>query len=273
MPLSLACSTAGLMRPLDETLAEIAAAGFRRVDLIAIGHWPHVDGNRLADAFEAEADRVGRALAATGLTPVAMNTAAEPFFHRRADPAGNARRLAIYRGIARLAARLGVRTAGMYPGWWIPAEYNPSWEALFPDSVAGIREAVDAGAAEGVAFVVEPHVATPYHDLETTRRLLDAAPWLGITYDPTHFLHAGIPLEETFWLIGRARHVHVRDVSRTAIHTRFGTGLLDLGRLVGELKARGYSGVVSIECLPSDDFDVRDDWRALRDALGELGVT
>lgn len=260
----LSCSTAAWKLPLEDTLAAIASLGFTHVDLIGIGGWPHVDANALADRFEAEASRVEAALSRHHLKVSAFNCAAEPFPHRRSDPAGNARRLQVFDGLARLAARLGVRVAGFYPGWWIPAPYNPPWDEAFAAAVESFREIVATGAAHGITFAPEPHFATPFHDLATTQRLLEDLPDLPIVYDCTHFLHAGTPQEATYPLIRRAVHVHVRDVSRTAIHAPAGTGLLDPAGLAAALRAAGYTGAVTIEGLPAEGRDSSAEVMAIR---------
>lgn len=257
----LAASTSGFREPLETALPKIAALGFRAVDLLAIGGWPHIDLDRLTDDFAAEADRLERLLAASGLTPVALNCAFPPNASQREDAAANGRRRAMAAAAAQLMRRLGVAVASFYPGYLreeVPAEER------FERSVATFREIVAAGTAAGVRFVVEPHWQTPFQDPAEIRRLLAALPGLEIAYDPSHFLRLGVPLAETEWLLAHARSVHLRDADRARLHAPFGTGELDVGWLLGALRRRRFQGVLSIECLPSPEGDATADYRALK---------
>ncbi|MFO7167522.1 MAG: sugar phosphate isomerase/epimerase [Chloroflexota bacterium] len=260
----IACSTAvRCASPLDTALSDIAAAGFRHIDLLAIDGWVHVHTRDLAADFEGTAGHVEGLLRRHALTPIALNTGVGPQLHDRSAEASE-RRARETAALVRLMGRLGVRVAAIQPR---NADPSRPWEEVLDACVATLREQTAAGAAQGVTFALELHVRSPFETLEQARRLLAALPDLALVYDPSHFVMQGVDLRETFWLIDRARHVHLRDAAPGHMQVPLGEGAVDFDRVLGELKERGYRGDFSIEYLETDAFDALDSARRLFDVV------
>lgn len=249
--------------PLEKALADIAAAGFKTIDLLAIDGWVHVHTSDLADRYEQTRQRLDVLLQQHGLNLLALNTGVAAQLHHR-SPEVNARRKQEISGLVRLMKEYGVRIAAIQPR--APDRARP-WEEVLADCAATLREQVEMGAAAGITFALELHVNSPFETLEQAKRLLEVFPELPLVYDPTHFVMQGIPLRETGWLMAHARHVHLRDAAKDRMQVPMGSGEVDFDWLLGTLKERGYQGHVSIEYLETADFAALESARRLYDLV------
>lgn len=263
----VACSTSTRSEvPLEVALADIAAAGFREVDILAIDGWAHIDTSQLATeaGFRSAVQRTDTLLNAYGLAPIAVNGGVGPQLHDRSAEA-NERRLRETRGLVRWMSEFAIPFAAVQPR--LPDPGRP-WEDVLRDCAATLREQLDIAAAAGVTFGLEFHDNSPFMTMAQCRRLLETVPELPIVYDPSHFILQGVPLEATFPFLDRAAHVHLRDAAAEQMQTRFGRGELDFDALFAELGRRRYEGDFSIEYLQTEEYDALEDARLLREAIG-----
>lgn len=250
--MAIACST--LVRcasPLERALADIAAMGFARIDLLVIDGWVHVHTRDLADQFDQTVAGIDRLLRQHNLMPIALNTGVGPQLHQR-SPAINARRIREVEALIRCMQHYGITIAAIQPR---NADRDRPWDEVLRDCVATLREQTAMGRAAGITFALELHVNSPFETLDQARRLLAELPDLPLVYDPSHFVMQGIDLKETGWLIDYAHHVHLRDAAPGKLQVPFGTGAIDFDWLLGTLRERGYQGHFSIEYLETDEFD------------------
>jgi sugar phosphate isomerase/epimerase len=264
--MAIALSTSiGHQSSLEGALAQVAELGFRKVDILAIDGWVHVNTRDLADRWEETSAHVERLLRAHGLTPIAVNSGVSPQLYERA-PAVNAQRLREIEALIRWMQRLSVGVAAIQPRQPDP---DRPWEEVLADCFATLREQFDAGARAGVKFALELHVRSPFETLEQARRLFEVMPDVRIVYDPTHAVCQGIPLRETEWLIDRAVHVHLRDAAPGKLQAPFGEGEVDFDWVLGALKDHAYAGHFSIEYFDANEFDVAGSVLRLRDRIAQ----
>jgi sugar phosphate isomerase/epimerase len=261
--MNLGCSTAFYKESLEGACARIEALGFEWIDLICIPGWSHVQPERLAADFEAEADRVERLLDRHGLRAHAFNMAV-PHPHLRADPETNRARLDQTRALVRLMRRLGVARAGFYPGYY--AEGRPRAEVV-ADTAASVREMLEIAGEAGVVIGPEIHRFTPFETPAQARELIAAVPELRVVYDASHFVMQGIPLAETGFLMERAIHVHFRGSRKDVMQCRPEEGTADFAWMVGALRTAGYAFHASIEYIPKFEGDVEAAIRETRAVL------
>lgn len=262
--MAVACSTAVRCNStLQKAVADISAAGFTTIDLLAIDGWVHVHTRDLADQYEQTRQHLDDLLQQHGLHLLALNTGVAAELHHR-SPQVNARRKAEIGGLVRLMQDYGIRIAAIQPR--APDRARP-WEDVLADCVATLREQVAMGAAAGSTFALELHVHSPFATLEQAKRLLAVFPELPLVYDPTHFVMQGIPLRETGWLMDHAHHIHLRDAARDKMQVPMGTGEVDFAWLLGTLKDRGYQGHISIEYLETAEFEALESARRLYDLV------
>jgi sugar phosphate isomerase/epimerase len=263
----IACSTSAFHMPLGEALEEIKVLGFEYVDLICIPGLGHIIPADLVEGLEDVAAEVERMLAKAELTPIAVNSAFGSLYTRD-DAAGNAERLAQVEAVAALAQRFDVRVASFFPGGNWPAQDLP-WSDVLAGEIATVTEMLAIGAGHDVTFAIEPHYDTPFQTVEQVRMLLDAAPALQIVYDPSHFAMQSIALEDTFTLLERAAHVHLRDAAPEQMQVPTGTGTVDFGAVMAALKDHAYAGDISIEYLHGLEDGPAKSIDALRGLLRE----
>jgi sugar phosphate isomerase/epimerase len=133
------------------------------------------------------------------------------------------------------------------------------------------RRAEIAGEA-GVAFACEPHVGSVLPSPAVTLELLERAPNVGVTLDPTHFVFVGMDQEELGPLMPRTRHVHLRQAAEGVIQAPVHEGSIDIARFVRRLDEAGYSGYLAIEyqwdlAMDFNRVDCISETAAMRDLL------
>ncbi len=248
-------STAAWKNDLDHALGRLCALGFKEVDLIVIESWGLISPKALVNDFEVEASRVKGLLARHGLRAVSVNTAFSPDLNDRVEEAGNAARKEQVRAVARLMQRLGILIGAHYPGYIADWKNDP--EGVWRDTVASLRD-IQSVVAEfpGVRLAPELHYKTPFEHPHAARRLLGEMPELPYTYEPSHFIVQGLDWRGTGDLLDGASHVHLRGCAPGELQAPPAKGEEALRWVLGRLKARNYTGMISIEYLPGAEFDV-----------------
>jgi sugar phosphate isomerase/epimerase len=124
-------------------------------------------------------------------------------------------------------------------------------ERTFDDVAASIRRIVTRAAGLGVTLVVETHDGFCLGaDLRELLVRVDS-PGFQALWDIHHTYRMGETVAETDRLIGdRVRHVHVKDAVRDGDgwdYTALGNGEIPVRELIGVLRARDFSGFVSLD--------------------------
>lgn len=265
----IACSTSVRCNSLiEQAFADIAAAGFHTIDLLAIDSWVHINTTDLVERYDSTVQRLDSLLQQHNLQPIALNTGVKAQLHHR-EPEINEGRLREIDGLLRLMQHYAITTAAIQPRNNDPER---PWDDVLHDSMATLCEQFAAAEAAGLQFALELHVGSPFETIEQARRLIEVMPDVALVYDPTHFVMQGLPIRETGWLMDRARHVHLRDADRGKLQVPFGTGSVDFDWVLGSLRERGYSGHISIEYLETDDFDALDSARRLHEKIVQAGL-
>ena len=180
------------------------------------------------------------------------------------------------RDLARLAAAGGdvlvvaIDGGGERDAWsGRVANGAPRWPGEAFDALAALLADLVRSAPEGVRVAFHPHTATwieaPDEVEALARRLPDTG--AGICLDIGHYLvGGGDPARAIRELAALVTHVHLKDVDpsvldrlragemdrfgtavRERIFTELGNGALDLGGVLRELEAIGYSGWLMVE--------------------------
>ncbi len=143
-------------------------------------------------------------------------------------------------------------------------------EESFRKMIAELKELCLMAADHGVTLCVKAHVGAAMHDTPTTLRVLEEidSPAFGLDMDPSHIHRAGEdPVEALRRVVGRIRHVHVRDCKGRqqspgppALQVN-GRGDIDLPGFFRVLHEAAYAGPVNLEIigavsLPADECAV-----------------
>ena len=256
-------STSAFNTDLDDALGRLGALGFSEVDLILIEDWGLVSVQALVDDFDKETARVRMILEKHGLRAVSVNAAFSPQLFDREDEAQNELRRVQVSAVCRFMRELGIEIGGHYPGHIADWKNDP--EGVWTGTVATLREIQAIAREEGVVLAPEIHVKTPFEEPDKARRLLREIPGLPYTYEPSHFIVNGIDAVETADLLAGACHCHLRTCAPGYLQAAPPVGYEALDWMMEQLRARDYSGYISIEFLPEATFNVEQAIAALAD--------
>jgi sugar phosphate isomerase/epimerase len=166
------------------------------------------------------------------------------------DPATRADALGFTRGCIDLAVDLGAPVVHGLSGPLAPGVEEPeAWEWL----TSAVMESADHANSQGVLFAFEAianHLISRTEELQQLmNRVGDNRLW--VNFDPSHFQVMGDdPVTAAQRLAGQTVHVHLKDAQGVPEDFTFpplGEGRIDFDRMVGELRDRGYDGVLSAE--------------------------
>jgi sugar phosphate isomerase/epimerase len=157
------------------------------------------------------------------------------------------------------ATELGIPVVNCGPGG------KSDDEESFQKSVEQLGQLAELAGRYGVTLCVKAHVGAAIYNTPTTLRLIEmvTSPSLGIDMDPSHIYRAGEdPVEALAAVIGRVRHVHIRDCKgrqqgpgKPELQAN-GRGDIDLIGYVRVLHENGYTGPVNLEIIGAKEYPV-----------------
>jgi sugar phosphate isomerase/epimerase len=253
---------------VESAVAKIRELGFNVFDLDVLEGWQHVNASDLTEHRDELIDRFAPLTADETLIVSSLNCSPGPSL---TDP--DRENFQVYKrrfdAILDLAECLLSLNVTLQPG--SPTEHQDQRQAMRA-LVRHLSELSEMALHEHLDLSVEPHAGSVIEDPEDALAIVEELyPGVGITYDPSHFVMRGIPLEQTRPLLDYVRHVHVRNASRGKMQDSMDSGTVDFEWLIKELAAVGYDDAVTIEYFGDYDPDFRNVCR-LRDRLIELGV-
>ena len=138
-------------------------------------------------------------------------------------------------------------------------------EASLQERIDSLGKLADRAAHHGVMLCVKAHVGAAVYNTPTTLVALAAIdnPSFGLDMDPSHIHRAGEnPVEALAAVIGRIRHVHIRDClgrqqgpGDPPLQAN-GRGEIDLLGFVRVLHEHGYAGPVNLEIIGAREFEL-----------------
>ncbi|MEI6132184.1 MAG: sugar phosphate isomerase/epimerase [Bacillota bacterium] len=249
--------------PLDEALGVIASLGFKEIDLLAILAWAHVNPAEMVSDFSGAISRVESLLKKHSLSMRAMNTGTNQQLHDR-SPEGVAARNLEVDALCRFMKHFGVKVAAIQP---LQKDPTRPWQEVIDDCVLTLKEQFAIGETHGIQFGLEMHANSPIETLEQAEYLLSKMPDIPLVYDPTHFVMLGMGVKDSAFLMDNAIHCHLRDAGFGKMQTHMGEGDVDFALLFSELKKRNYKGNFTIEYLDSNDLNILEDVKILRQTI------
>lgn len=157
------------------------------------------------------------------------------------------------------AAEIGIPVINCGPGG------KTDDEDSFNQVVDSLGSLAERARSFGVTLCVKAHVGAAIYNTATTLRAIEAitSPAFGIDMDPSHIHRAGEnPVEAITAVIGRVRHVHIRDCKgrqqgpgAPELQAN-GRGDIDLVGYIRVLHEHSYAGPVDLEIIGAKEFDV-----------------
>lgn len=140
----------------------------------------------------------------------------------------------------------------------------------FNGEVERLRKLVDIAAPDGVVVGLQTEAKRISQDPGTIITLCANVKGLGVTLDPSHFIH-GLNSETNYdELIKHVIHVRLRDTSKEEFQVRVGQGEVEYGRLVTLLNRVKYNRALCVDVEPLSDIDQNAEMRKIRLLLESL---
>jgi sugar phosphate isomerase/epimerase len=251
----VACSTLCFTgEPLESALRHIAELEFNKIDLAIVENSSHLQPSEVSENLDGALHRVRYG---PSLTPSALDLdfgAVDTKTYRRR-----------FEAMCRLAKPLTVAVLT------IPAA---PLGTSFDDEAARLRELVEIAGREGLVLTVATHSETLTANPETTAELCRTVPGLGLTLDPSHYIHGPHGSDSFDELYPFVQNVHFRDTGRKPgdFQVRVGQGEIEYGKIVSQLERHGYDRALTVSILDRLDnpFDVEVEVRKLKLLLESL---
>jgi len=140
----------------------------------------------------------------------------------------------------------------------------------FNGEIERLRTLVAIASRLGAVVGVKTAADRMTQDAETTASLCRNVPGLGVTLDPSHFIHGH--KKQASWepLLKYVCHVHLRDTKPESFQVRIGQGNVEYGKLVQQLGRVGYSRGLSAHMPPLEGVDQTAELRKMRLLLESL---
>lgn len=228
--------------PLDEAVSRLADLEFSRVEISI-----RAEGGCLKPAeVLADTERaIARCRNTQRLTPLAF--AVDP------DPGDDYYRQ--FEACCRLAKAIKVVTIMVRSG-----ELGTPFNAEIERLRELVRIASEGGALVGV-LTEEGRIS---QDPETAVVLCQQVKGLGLTLDPSHFVH-GPPKGGNYnQAFKYTVHVHLRDSTKDKFQVRVGQGEIEYSRLITQLGMVDYTRALCVHITPMADTDHAGELRKLR---------
>jgi sugar phosphate isomerase/epimerase len=111
---------------------------------------------------------------------------------------------------------------------------------------------VERASTYGIVFGVEAHRGSIADTPAKAKALVEAVPGLTLTLDYSHFIRSGFPQNEITPLLAYASHFHARGASPQMMQTPVKESAIDFAQVVRDMKAAGYTGVITMEYVYED---------------------
>lgn len=249
------CSTNCFARhSLDRALRIIGELEFSKVDVAIHESGTHLKPSEVAEDISGSAQkiRIGPSVTPAGFD-VVIETADAQEYERQ------------LKAICKLARISTVSTIT------VPA--SPV-ETDLEREIERLRNLVQVAQAEGIILTVATRIGTLTETPAAALELCKKVPHLGLTLDPSHYIHGPNQGESFDDLIPFVRHVHLRDTGRGPgkFQVRIGQGEIEYGRIISQLQRCRYDRLltVAINDIPEAPFAMETEVRKLKFLLESL---
>jgi sugar phosphate isomerase/epimerase len=232
----------------EKSLKLAREIGMDGVDIGLFAGGSHLQSEKMLENPRAGATEVSAALRTHGLQPADVFGIPGESFDQNAvnDPDESSRHKSAeyFHRILEFAVQCGALHLTLLPGVHFPEEQKG-------DSLKRAAEELEwrAQAAEraGVRCSVEAHLGSIVPTPEEALQLLELAPTLTLTLDPSHFVRQGISEQEVMSLVSRTSHVHARGARHGRLQAPLRENSINFKKYLDSLSRHEYSGWITVE--------------------------
>lgn len=277
-------SNAYLNFSVEDTIARIAAIGYRGLELLAdVPHaWPAGLLDDRKQAIRRALEQHGLAIAnLNGFMMQAVADPRQPYWHPswiEPDPHYRAIRREHTKRALALAAELGAPSVQTEPGGPLaPGQSRAAALQIFYDELMPCLEVAER---QRVLLLIEPEPGLLVETFEQYLELADRvrSPWMGLNFDIGHAYCVGEDPER--WVARMAqhtRHYHIEDIAPDRSHRHLipGCGAIDFRATLAEIAKTAYQGWITVELYPyidNPDHAAREAREHLERVAREIGL-
>jgi sugar phosphate isomerase/epimerase len=256
---------------LPEALATIARLGFRYAD---IGSGANLNTQRAAENPRKAAEEIRTDLDLFNLKISDLYLMLPRISLPEEDK--RQREIELFKSLVPFAAALGTPGITLSAGLAHPAEDEEAHDR----AVAALREMVKAGKAARLRVSIEPHMDSMAQTPEQALKFINDVPGLTLTLDWAQMVCQDVFHDDILKLLPHTQHIQIRQAARAQLQTPFDRGRIDVKKVVKDILAADYKGVLSVEYMNTPGWHgmvavnaiqesarMRDELRAARDAL------
>jgi len=258
---------------LPEALGTIARLGFRYVD---IGSGANLNTQRAAENPRGAAAEIRDDLDLFDLKISDLYLMLPRI--SLADEDKRQREIELFKALVPFAVALGTPGITLSAGLAHPAEDDEAHDR----TVAALREMVKAGAAMRLRVSIEPHLDSMAQTPEQALKFVNDVPGLSLTLDWAQMVCQDVFHDDILTLLPHTQHIQLRQAARAQLQTPFDRGRIDVKKVVRDVLAADYKGVISVEYMNTPGWHgmvavnaiqesarMRDELRAARDSQGK----
>jgi sugar phosphate isomerase/epimerase len=196
-----------------------------------------------------------------------------------ADETKRQREVDLYKALVPFAVELGTPGITLSPGLAAP----PDDEEAFDRTAVTLREMVKLAQDAKLRISIEPHMDSLAQKPEVALKLIKDVPGLELTLDWAHLVCQDVFHDDIIKMLPQTRHIQLRQAARAQLQTPFDRGRIDFKRVVADVVAAGYDGILCVEYMNTPGWHgmmavnavresarLRDELRDARDALAKL---
>ena len=140
----------------------------------------------------------------------------------------------------------------------------------FNAEVERLRDLVAIATKDGAVIGLLTEAGRMTEDPDTTVVLCDNVPGLGVTLDPSEYIHGPHAGGSYDQVLKYVRHVRLRDSTKGHAQVRIGQGEVEYGRLVSQLNRFKYDRALCVDLAPLAEVEQNAEMRKLRLLLESL---
>jgi sugar phosphate isomerase/epimerase len=140
----------------------------------------------------------------------------------------------------------------------------------FNEEIEHLKKLVEIAEIHGARVAMRSQIGRLSEDPDTVKNICDYVPGVGLALDPSQYHCSNLRNKNYDRLMNHVFHVHLRDSKKDQIQVKVGQGEIEYGRLITLLQRVGYDRALSIDIIPMESMDTRQELRKLRLLLESL---
>ncbi|MCI0333168.1 MAG: sugar phosphate isomerase/epimerase [Planctomycetes bacterium] len=252
-------SNAYLRFSIEETIARVAALGYKGIELLAdVPHaWP---AGLLDEQKQSIRDALAKhQLAISNINAFMMNAVADPrqpYWHPswiEPDPHYRAIRREHTKRALYLARDLGAPNITTEPGG--PLAHGQTWRNGADVFYDELMPCIDVAESLNVPLLIEPEPGLLIERFDQYLEFVGRidSPMIGLNFDVGHAYCVGEDPQD--WIAKmqpHTRHYHLEDIAATRVHQHLvpGHGAIDFPATLAAIQNTGYAGWLTVELYP-----------------------